>query len=99
MNVFVAKLSPTTTNETLLAFFQAYGSVNSARVIIDRDSGESKCFGFVEMSNDQEASEAINDLDGMDLEGSIITVKKARPRNENSNQNSNQDPTRSFNHY
>lgn len=87
MNIFVARLSPQTTNESLTALFKEYGSVSSAKVIFDRETGISKCFGFVEMSNDQEASEAINDLNGLEYEGSIIVVKKSQPRKDNSNQN------------
>jgi RNA recognition motif-containing protein len=94
MNIFVAKLSPKTTNETLTALFQEYGTVDTAKVIFDRDSGRSKCFGFVEMPNDQEGNEAINDLDGVDFEGSTIVVKKARPKTENREQG-----RRSFNRY
>jgi RNA recognition motif-containing protein len=67
MNIFIAKLSPKTTNESLNTLFQEYGAVDSAKVIFDRESGRSKCFGFVEMPNDQEANEAINDLDGVEL--------------------------------
>jgi RNA recognition motif-containing protein len=84
MNIFIAKLSPKTTNDSLNALFAEYGAVDTAKVVMDRDTGRSKCFGFVEMPNDQEASEAINDLDGVDFEGSTIVVKKARPREERS---------------
>ncbi|MBN1599196.1 MAG: RNA-binding protein [Bacteroidales bacterium] len=94
MNIFIAKLSPKTTDETLHALFQQYGEVDSAKVIFDRESGRSKCFGFVEMTNDQEASEAINDLDGFEFEGSTIVVKKARPRENNRDQG-----RRSFNRH
>ncbi len=87
MNIFVANLSPQTTNESLNALFEEYGSVYSSKVIFDHDSGISKRFGFVEMSNDQEASEAINDLDGLEYEGSIIVVKKSRPRDVSADQN------------
>ncbi len=84
MNIFIAKLSPKTTSESLNALFAEYGEVDTAKVIMDRETGRSKCFGFVEMPNDQEGSEAINDLDGVDFEGSTIVVKKARPREERS---------------
>ena len=87
MNIFVANLSPQTTNESLSELFEEFGSVSSAKVIFDRDTGVSKCFGFVEMTNDQEASEAINDLDGLEYEGSIIVVKKSRPRNDSQDKN------------
>jgi RNA recognition motif-containing protein len=89
MNIFVAKLSPKSTNETLSALFEEYGKVESAKIIFDRDSGRSKCFGFVEMPNEQEAFEAINDLDGCEFEGSAIVVKKARPKDNNREQGGN----------
>jgi len=87
MNIFVANLSPQTTNKSLNMLFEEYGSVSSAKVIFDRATGVSKCFGFVEMANDQEASEAINDLDGLEYEGSIIVVKKSHSRNDSPGKN------------
>ena len=90
MNIFVAKLSPKTTNESLDTLFGEYGKVNSAKVVFDRETGRSKCFGFVEMANDQEASEAINDLDGLEYEGSNIVVKISRPKNDNRSHNHRQ---------
>ena len=87
MNIFVARLSPHTTKDSLIALFEQYGSVASAKVIFDRQTSTSKCFGYVEMSYDQEASEAINDSDGLDYEGSIIVVKKSHPKNSRSDQN------------
>ncbi len=94
MNIFIAKLSPKTTDETLLTLFQEYGEVENAKVIFDRETGRSKCYGFVEMSDDRQASEAIQDLDGVEFEGSTIVVKEARPRNERFN---HQGSRRSFN--
>jgi len=80
MNIFVAKLSPKTTNESLTTLFQEYGAVDTAKVIFDRDSGRSKCFGFVEMPNEDEGNKAITALDGTDFEESTIVVKLARPK-------------------
>ena len=94
MNIFVAKLSPKTTDDSLNSLFQEYGEVQSAKVIFVRDSGRSKCFGFVEMPGDQEANQAIQDLDGVEFEGSTIVVKQARPRTERSDHRGGQ---RSFN--
>ena len=94
MNIFIAKLSPKTTDETLQTLFQEYGEVESSKVVIDRETGRSKCFGFVEMPDDQEANEAIQDLDGVEFEGSTIVVKQARPKTERSNQGGGR---RSFN--
>lgn len=93
MNIFVAKLSPRTTSESLDSLFAEYGTVDTAKVIMDRETGRSKCFGFVEMPNDQEASEAINDLDGVEFEGNTIVVKKARPKED---RRGNSDGARSF---
>ncbi len=93
MNIFIAKLSPKTTDESLQTLFQEYGEVDNAKVVIDRETGRSKCFGFVEMSDDSKANEAIQDLDGVEFEGSTIVVKQARPRAERPNQ----DNRRSFN--
>jgi RNA recognition motif-containing protein len=60
MNLFVAKLSSSTTGDDLQNLFSKYGEVTSAKVIFDRETGNSKGFGFVEMPNDEEANEAIN---------------------------------------
>jgi len=64
----------------LSQLFQQYGAVDSAKVIMDRDSGRSKGFGFVEMPVDDEAMQAISALDGQDVRGRNIVVKKAEPR-------------------
>jgi RNA recognition motif-containing protein len=82
MNIFVAKLSSSTTSEDLETLFSKYGEVISAQVIIDRITGHSKKFGFVEMKNEEEAVEAIQNLNDSDFDSSKIVVKKARPRNE-----------------
>ncbi|MGK7390492.1 MAG: RNA recognition motif domain-containing protein [Candidatus Cyclobacteriaceae bacterium M2_1C_046] len=83
MNIFVAKLSPNTTGEDLRELFSEYGEVKSANVIMDRDTGQSKRFGFVEMANQEEALKAIDDLDGSEYDHSEIVVKKAKPREDN----------------
>lgn len=82
MNIFVAKLSQSTTNESLRELFEEYGQVDSAKVIMDRQTGRSKGFGFVEMSDDNGAA-AIKVLDGLDFEGSSIVVQQAKPRENN----------------
>ncbi len=82
MNIFVAKLSSRTKSEDLEQLFSEFGEVTSAKVIMDRETGYSKRFGFVEMSNDDEAKAAIEKLDDKDLDGSRIVVKKAQPREE-----------------
>lgn len=83
MNIFVAKLNYDTSSHDLEDAFAAYGDVSSAKVIMDRDTGRSKGFGFVEMDNDEEAQNAINGLNDTELDGRTIVVKKAEPRREN----------------
>lgn len=83
MNIFVAKLSQRTTSESLRELFEEYGQVDSAKVIMDRETGRSKGFGFVEMSDDDSVA-AIKVLDGLDFEGSSIVVQEAKPRENNS---------------
>jgi RNA recognition motif-containing protein len=82
MNIFVAKLSSNTTSEDLRTLFEEYGEVSSANVIVDRMTGYSKKFGFVEMKNDDEANKAIKELDNCQYDHSQIAVKQARPREE-----------------
>ena len=80
MKIFVAKLDYGVTSETLQTVFEEHGSVMSAVVITDRDTGRSKGFGFVEMESDEDAMNAINQLDGSALKGREIVVKKAEDR-------------------
>lgn len=80
MNIFVAKLSPRMTDETLESLFSKFGTVDSAKVIMDRDTGRSKCYGFVEMPDDSEANDAISQLNEVEVDDSPIVVKEARPR-------------------
>jgi len=83
--LFVGGLSWDTTEESLKTLFAEVGTVTSAQVIVDRDTGKSKGFGFVEMSTSEEASEAINRLNGKQLDGRAINVSEARPREERNN--------------
>lgn len=80
MNIYVGNLSYDTRDNDLENAFSAFGSVSSARVIIDRDTNRSKGFGFVEMDNQAEGQSAIQGLDGTDLQGRTIKVNEARPR-------------------
>lgn len=80
--LFVGSLAWGVSDDQLAEFFAAVGTVDSAKVIIDRDSGRSKGFGFVEMSNDDEAKKAVEELNGKDLGGRPVTVNEARPREE-----------------
>ncbi|MCB0805478.1 MAG: RNA-binding protein [Bacteroidales bacterium] len=83
MNIFVAKLGPNTTNEDLHEIFSNYGEVVSAKVIMDRDTGQSKRYGFVEMANDDEGYSAIQGLNESELDDNRIVVKKSEPRASN----------------
>lgn len=82
MNIYVGNLSYGISDDKLREVFEEYGEVSSAKVIRFRDSGRSKGFGFVEMDNDDEAKEAINSLDGEEIDGRSIKVNEARPREE-----------------
>ena len=80
--LYVGNLSYSISDSSLEQLFAAHGTVQSAQVIMDRDSGRSKGFGFVEMSNDEEAQAAISALNGREVEGRALTVNEARPREE-----------------
>jgi len=80
MNIFIARLDYSLRNEELEGLFSDYGQVDSARVIMDRDTGRSKGFGFVEMPNDEEARAAIAGLDNFAVKGRNIVVKEAEER-------------------
>ncbi len=82
LKMYVGNLAYSTTNDSLAQIFSEYGEVASATVIMDRDTGRSKGFGFVEMSNQQEAQAAISGLNGKDVGGRQLTVNEARPREE-----------------
>ena len=82
-NLYVGNLSYDVNDTSLEGMFSSHGTVESAKVIMDRDSGRSKGFGFVEMSSDEEAQAAIAALDGQDCGGRNIKVNEAKPR-ENS---------------
>ena len=80
MNIFVDKLNFDTDSDGLREAFEAFGEVESAKVIMDHFTGKSKGFGFVEMPDDNEAYNAIEQLNESDLDGNTIVVKKAEPR-------------------
>ena len=80
--LYVGNLAYGVTDSTLEQLFAAHGAVQSAQVIMDRDTGRSKGFGFVEMSNDQEAQAATTALNLKEVEGRSITVNEARPKTE-----------------
>jgi RNA recognition motif-containing protein len=78
--LYVGNLSYGTTDASLRQLFEAHGTVTSAQVIMDRETGRSKGFGFVEMGSDQEAQAAIAALNGQQIDGRSLTVNEARPR-------------------
>lgn len=78
--LYVGNLSYAVTDADLLQIFAAHGTVDSAQVIVDRHSGRSKGFGFVEMSSSAEAEAAIAALNGAQLEGRALTVNEAKPK-------------------
>jgi RNA recognition motif-containing protein len=80
LKIYVGNLSYQTTEENLETAFAAYGAVRSVSIVRDRQTGESRGFGFVEMDNDDEASSAMNGLNGTQIEGRALTVNEARPR-------------------
>ena len=80
--LYVGNLSYGVTDSDLSKMFEAHGTVESAQVIMDRDTGRSKGFGFVEMKTEQEAQAAIAALNGKDADGRSLTVNEAKPRNE-----------------
>jgi RNA recognition motif-containing protein len=82
MNIFVAKLNYDTTSEGLQAAFEAFGEVESAKVVMDHETGRSRGFGFVEMPNEDDAWKAIEALNENELDGNTIVVKKAEPRGD-----------------
>ena len=82
VNIYVGNLSYDTTEDTLRTLFGEFGEVESARVITDRYTGRSKGFGFVEMTAEDAAQEAIGALNGRSVDGREIRVDKAKPRTE-----------------
>lgn len=82
MKIFVGSLPFSTTDDELNQLFAQHGTVDSAKVLTDRETGRSRGFGFVEMSNDDEAKAAIEALNNSDIGGRNIVVNEARPREE-----------------
>ena len=82
--LYVGNLSYGVTDSQLQEMFAPYGSVQSAQVIMDRDTGRSKGFGFVEMGSDQEAQAAITGMNGQMSEGRALTVNEAKPKESRS---------------
>lgn len=83
-NIFVGNLKFDATEESVRSLFERYGSVNSARIMTDRDTGRSRGFAFVEMANENEAEQAISALNGYMMDGRALNVNEARPKPERS---------------
>ena len=82
MNIYVGNLSYSITEEDLRALFAEFGDVSSAKLIIDRETNRSQGFGFVEMSSNDAANKAVDELNGREVSGRALRVNEARPREE-----------------
>jgi RNA recognition motif-containing protein len=82
MNIYVGNVAFTATENQLSDLFAEYGEVTSVKIITDKFTGRSKGFAFVEMTNDTEANEALNALNGLDINGRNLNVTEARPKEE-----------------
>src|SRR6266851_3559640 len=83
-NIFVGNLSFGATEAAVRSLFEPYGTVEKVSIITDRDTGQARGFGFVEMSSNSEADRAIAELNGRDLDGRTLNVNEARPKTERS---------------
>jgi RNA recognition motif-containing protein len=82
MNLYVGNLPYSTTGDELRSMFEGYGTVDTASIVSDRFTGQSRGFGFVEMSNDAEAQAATEAMNGTQFQGRALVVNEARPREE-----------------
>ena len=82
MNIYVGNVSYNSTEEDLGNLFSEYGTVSSVKIIINKHTGRSKGFGFVEMANDEEGNKAVESLDGYELNGRNLRVDKAKERDD-----------------
>lgn len=80
--IYVGNLSYSTTDDALRSAFSAFGTVRDVTILKDRETGRSRGFGFVEMEDDEQATSAIEGLNGSQLDGRTLTVNEARPREE-----------------
>jgi RNA recognition motif-containing protein len=85
MNLYVSNLGFHVNDDDLINLFSAYGTVTSAKVITDRETGRSRGFAFVEMASEDEGKKAIQGLEGKDVEGRNISVSVARPKTDRGN--------------
>ncbi len=82
MNIYVGNLSFDTVEDDLRQAFEAYGEVTNVNIVKNRDTGQSRGFGFIEMATDEEGKTAIEEMNGVDLHGRTLNVNEARPRTE-----------------
>ncbi len=82
MRLYVGNLSFSTTEDSLRAAFEAHGQVSSASIVMDRETGRSRGFGFIEMTDDAQAKAAITAMHGTNVDGRNLTVNEARPREQ-----------------
>ena len=94
MNIYVGNLNWGTTEAELQEAFEAYGQVSSVNIIMDKHTGQSRGFGFVEMSSNDEGQAAIEGLNGADLGGRTLKVNAARPRESGGRRSSQRDRDR-----
>ena len=83
-NIFVGNLSFNTTEQDIRSLFETHGSVDRVSIVTDRDSGQPRGFGFVEMTNDAEGNSAISAINGKDVDGRALNVNEAKPKAEGS---------------
>ena len=83
-NLFVGNVSFQTTESDLTSLFQPYGEVTRVQIMTDRETGRSRGFAFVEMTNDEEAAQAISGLNGKEVDGRALNINEARPKPERS---------------
>jgi RNA recognition motif-containing protein len=83
-NIFVGNLSFGATEDSVRSMFEAYGPVDRVSIVTDRDSGQARGFGFVEMSANADADRAIAELNGRELDGRALNINEARPKTERS---------------
>lgn len=85
MNIFISNLNYNTVESELQELFEQHGTVESAKIIMDRETGRSRGFGFVEMPNDQEALQAIEQLNEREFKGKVLRIAQARPKEQSGN--------------
>ena len=85
MKIFVGNLSFGATEDTVRSLFETHGTVTSVSIVTDRDTGRSRGFGFVEMTNNAEGDRAIAELNGKELDGRALNINEARPKAERGN--------------